>query len=224
MSLYKRKDSSVLWLKIHHNGQAIQRSTGTSDKLKAQEYHDRLKASLWEQSRLGVKPQHSWQEAVMRWIAETSDKRTHREDVVKLKWLHPHLGQRHLDEITLDVIDTIREARLKEGTKTTANRYLALVRAILIRARDEWEWLDKVPKVKLYKEAEGRERSITPEHAKRLLDELQPHQRDMVLFSLLTCLRQANVLGLEWSRVDLERDMLGLIPVCLRTVSRSRFR
>jgi len=205
MSLYKRKDSSVWWLKIRHNGQAIQRSTGTADKLKAQEYHDRLKVSLWEQSRLGVKPQRTWQEAVLRWITDTSDKRTHQEDLVKLKWLHTHLGQYHLENITLDVIDTIRVARLKEGTKSTCNRYLALVRAILRRARDDWEWLDKVPKVKLYKEADGRERALTPEEAKRLLDELPTHLRDMALFALLTGLRQANVLGLEWSKVDLER-------------------
>lgn len=117
----------------------------------------------------------------------------------RLKHLHTHLGQHHLDDITLDVIDTIRVARLKECTKSTCNRYLALVRAILRRERDDWEWLDTVPKVKLYREAEGRERSITPEQAKRLLDELLPHQRDMVLFSLLTGLRQANVLGLVWS-------------------------
>ncbi|MGA7181579.1 MAG: site-specific integrase [Thiobacillaceae bacterium] len=205
MSLYKRNDSSVWWIKLRHNGQTIQRSTGTEDRVLAQEYHDRLKASLWEQSRLGTKPKRSWREAVVRWLAETSDKRTHREDVVKLRWLHAYLGKRNLDEITLDVIDSIRAARLKEGTKTTANRYLALVRAILRRARDDWEWIDKVPKVKLYKEADGRERSITPEQAKRLLDELLPHQRDMVLFTLLTGLRHANVVRLEWSRVDLER-------------------
>lgn len=205
MSLYKRKDSSFWWVKFHHLGKTIQRSTGTEDKLKAQEYHDRLKASLWEQARLGVKPRYLWNDAAGRWLEETSDKRTHREDVVKLKWLHAHLGELHLDEITLDVIDSIRAARLKQGTKTTANRYLALVRAILRRARDDWEWLDKVPKVKLYKESDGRERSITPEQAKRLLAELQPHQRDMVLFTLMTGLRQANVLGLSWERVDLER-------------------
>ncbi|KAB2308494.1 site-specific integrase [Betaproteobacteria bacterium SCN2] len=205
MSLYKRKDSSYWWVKLHHLGKTIQRSTGTEDKLKAQEYHDRLKASLWEQARLGTKPRYFWNDAAGRWLEETSDKRTHREDVRKLLWLHAHLGERYLDEITLDVIDSIRAARLKEGTKTTANRYLALVRAILRRARDEWEWLDKVPKVKLYKESDGRERSITPEQAKKLLAELQPHQRDMVLFTLMTGLRQANVLGLEWSRVDLER-------------------
>jgi len=205
MSLYKRKDSSVWWIKIRLNGQVVQRSTGTDDKLKAQEYHDRLKVELWEQAKLGAKPRRSWQEAVLRWLQETSDKRTHREDVVKLKWLHAHLGHLHLDQITLAVIDSIREARLREGTKTTANRYLALVRAVLRRARDDWEWIDKVPKVKLYKEAEGRERALTPEEAKRLLDVLPTHLRDMALFALLTGLRQANVLGLEWSKVDLDR-------------------
>lgn len=29
---------------------------------------------------------------------------------------------------------------------------MALMRAILRRARDEWEWIDKAPKVKMYRE------------------------------------------------------------------------
>ena len=56
MSLYKRNDSPHWWVKISHSGTTIQRSTGTEDKPQAQEYHDKLKASLWEQQRLGVKP------------------------------------------------------------------------------------------------------------------------------------------------------------------------
>jgi integrase len=81
--------------------------------------------------------------------------------------------------------------------KPTVNRYLALVRAILLRSRDEWEWIDKVPKVKLFKEGPGRERSITTEQAEALLRKLPGHQRDVVLFALATGLRQSNVLGLE---------------------------
>ncbi|SMB25196.1 Prophage DLP12 integrase (fragment) [Sterolibacterium denitrificans] len=111
-----------------------------------------------------------------------------------------------LDEITLDVIDGIRAAKLKEATKSTTNRYLALIRAVLIRARDEWEWGDKVPKIRLFKEAANRERSLTKEQAKRLLDELPEHQREMVLFSLATGLRQGNVLKLSWSQVNLDQD------------------
>jgi integrase len=206
MSLYKRNDSSVWWVKLHHSGKIVQRSTGTADKVKAQEYHDRLKASLWEQERLGVKPRYSWQQAAGRWIEETSHKATHKDDIAKLKWLHPILGELMLDEITLDVIARIKEARLKLASKSTANRFLALVRAILKRAVDEWDWLEKAPKVKLFKEPEGRVRFITPEQVQALLLELPVHQRDIVLLALLTGQRQANIVKLEWAQVNLVSD------------------
>ena len=175
MSLFKRKDSSYWWIKITAaNGRRIQQSTGTADKVSASELHDKLKASLWDQDRLGIKPARSWREAVLRWIEETSDKATHQEGLAKLRWLDQFLGALELDEITLDVIDSIRSAKMKEASKTTANRYLALVRSVLIKSRDEWEWIDKVPKIKLFKESADRERSLTPAQAQCLLNELPP--------------------------------------------------
>ena len=87
--------------------------------------------------------------------------------------------------------------------KPTVNRYLSLVRAILLCARDEWEWIDKTPKARLFKEGPGRERAITREQVVALLGELPTHQHDVVVFALATGLRQSNVLGLEWSRVEL---------------------
>lgn len=205
MSLYKRKDSPFWWIKLTaRNGRRIQQSTGTEDKLKAQELHDKLKASLWDQERLGIKPARSWREAVVRWLEETSEKATHKEDKKKLVWLHSFLGDLNLNDITLDVIDRVKSARLKEGSKSTCNRYLALIRAILRRARDEWEWVDKVPKVRLFKETNSRERSLTVSQAKLLLAELPEHMREIVLFSLATGLRQRNVLRLEWRQVNLE--------------------
>jgi integrase len=204
MSLYKRNDSPRWWVKISHGGRTIQRSTGTEDKAQAQEYHDKLKVSLWEQQRLGVKPRRAWKEAVVRWLAETSEKATHDGDIKKLRWLDAFLGKLMLDEITLDVIDRVKSERLKTVSKSTVNRYLAVVRSILLRARDEWEWIDKAPKVKLFREPPGRERSITVGQAEALLRELPAHQRDVVLFTLATGLRQSNVLRLEWSHVNLE--------------------
>lgn len=205
MSLYKRKDSPYWWVKITpRNGKPIQESTGTADRIKAEEYHDKLKAALWDRERLGIKPTRSWREAVIRWLEETSDKATHKEDVKKLAWLHNHLGALNLDEINLDVIDRIRSAKMKEASKGTTNRYLALVRAILRRARDEWEWIERMPKVRLFKESNSRERSLTVEQAKALLKELPEHQREMVLFALATGLRQSNIVKLEWPQVNLE--------------------
>ncbi|MBC7618784.1 MAG: site-specific integrase [Candidatus Saccharibacteria bacterium] len=206
MSLYKRKDSTFWWVKITpSNGRCIQQSTGTADKVKAQEYHDKLKASLWDQERLGIKPARSWREAVLRWVRETSDKATHKEDLAKLRWLDTHLGKLGLDEIDRDVIDIVRLAKLKEASRATTNRYLALIRAILFKSRDDWEWLERVPKIKLFKETANRERSLTPEQAQNLLKELPSHQREYVMFALATGLRQSNVLKLDWGNVDIER-------------------
>ncbi len=205
MSLFKRKDSSVWWVKIIIDGRKVQRSTGTDDKTKAQEFHDRLKGRMWEEQRLGVKPQRTWKEAVVRWLEETSDKATHNEDKRKLIWLDAYLGDKTLNAITLDVIDSVRGAKLKETSKATTNRYLALIRSILLRARDEWEWIDKTPKIRLFKEFANRERSLTREQAGKLLEELPEHQRDVVLFALATGLRQSNVLRLEWSQINLEQ-------------------
>lgn len=133
-----------------------------------------------------------------------SEKVTDHQDIGKLRRLDRFLGGLMLDEITLDVIDRIKSERLKTVNKPTVNRYLALVRAILLRACDDWEWIDKTPKVKLFKEGPGRERSITVEEAETLLGELPKRQRDVVLFALTTGLRQSNVLRLEWSHVNLD--------------------
>lgn len=203
MSLYKRKDSSAWWVKITIGRKTLQRSTGTDDKIKAQEFHDRLKAKLWDEERLGLKPSYSWKEAVIRWLNETSDKATHEEDKSKLKWLDTYLGELMINEINLNAIDKIRAAKLKEASKATVNRYLALVRAILIRSRDEWEWIERAPKIRLFKENSSRERALTMEQAKILLGELPEHQRSTVLFALATGLRLSNVVRLEWAQVNL---------------------
>jgi integrase len=55
------------------------------------------------------------------------------------------------------------------------------------------------------KEPQGRVRWLTNEEIKRLLAEVRPHMADMIRFSLATGLRESNLLGLEWSQVDVER-------------------
>ena len=203
MSLYKRKDSQVYWVKISIGGQVVQRSTGTTVKQQAQEFHDKLKAELWQQKKLGAKPVRSWKETVVRFLQETSDKRTHKHDKMKLVWLDPYLGHLSLNEITVSVIDEIRQAKLKGNSKSTANRYLSFVRSVLNRAVS-WEWLDKAPRITMFKEPQGRTRFLTIAEVQRLLKELPEHLQDMVVFTLSCGLRYSNVLKLEWSQVDLK--------------------
>jgi integrase len=156
---------------------------------------------------LGDKPKHTWQEAVVRWLEEKDQKADRLKDVGKLRWLDQFLGKCLLDEVSRDKIDLIAKAKKREASASTANRYLALVRAILRAARDDWDWVDKIPRVRLSPEPKRRVRWITEEEARHLIEELPPHLAIMAAFSLATGLRQSNVTYLRWDQVDLQRAM-----------------
>jgi integrase len=166
---------------------------------------DHVRAELWRIHRLGERPSYTWQDAVVRWCKEKADKATAREDRAKFQWLDAYLRGRLLHTITRDEIQAIGEAKARESSRATANRYLALLRAVLKRASGTWQWIEKARAVTLYPEAKRRVRWLTKEEVTRLLQALPPHQRQTARFALATGLRQANVLGLRWPDVDLER-------------------
>jgi len=206
MSLYKRKDSPHWWVKLSLKGRRIQQSTGTSERYQAQEYHDRLKASLWEQARLGVQPRRSWNEAVVRYLAETTHKASHADDKGHLRWLDRILNAVALEAIDRDLLDSIMAERAAGGaSNATVNRTLEVVRAILRRAAHEWDWLAKTPRVRMLPEPKRRVRWITRDEASRLVAAPPKHLAAMARFSLETGLRRSNVTGLLWSQVDLAR-------------------
>ena len=177
-----------------------------------QEYHDRLKAKLWRVEQLGERPHHTWNEAVVKWLIETPHKTTQDKDREIMRWLDPYLGGKRLNDINRELLFQIGEAKRKEASPATTNRYLALVRAILRKARDEWEWLDRIPKIHFYRLSDRRVRWITREDAERLLSYLPPHQAAMARFALATGLRQRNVCRLEWNQVDLRQQLAWIHP------------
>lgn len=219
MAIYRQQGSSIWWIDITLGGRRIRQSTGTEDKLKAQEYHDRLKAECWEQQRLGTKPRYTWREAVVRYLREAEGKASLVNDLHALRWLDPYLGDKTLDQIDKATVQFIIEERrkpyvhvYKSGQKRecqpgadTVNRFLSTLRALLYKARDEWEWIDKAPKIKALRGAKSRVRWITREEADKLIAELPEHLAAMAEFSLQTGLRRANVTHMEWSQVDLAR-------------------
>ena len=207
MSLRKR--GAVWWVYVNApNGERIRRTTGTANKALAQEFHDQIKTELWRISKLGEKPRRTWNEAVVRWLKEASHKASIQADRIHLRWLDAHFGGKHLDAITRDNIDRITDVKLAEGvSNATVNRVLEIVRAILRKCVNEWEWLDRTPQVRMLKEPSRRIRFLNRAEAQKLLSELPEHLADMAVFSLATGLRRGNVTGLLWSQVDLERRL-----------------
>ena len=212
MSLRKR--GGIWWVDVvAPNGERIRRTTGTANKALAQEYHDRLKSELWRIAKLGEKPRRTWNDAAVRWLKEQSHKATAKEDVTKLRWLDPFLGGKDLTFINRALIDRITDAKLAQGcSNATVNRTLELVRAILRKCVNDWEWLDRAPQVRMLKEPTRRIRFLTRDEAQRLLAALPEHLADMAAFSLATGLRASNVTGLQWSQVDLVRRLAWIHP------------
>ena len=207
--LYNRPKSKFYWCRFTApNGIEIRRSTKTINKKEAQEYEARLTNELWRVHRLGDKPKRYWQEAVIRFLAETSNKATHENDKSYLRFASSFLKDKRLDEINRDMLDTISDAKKATGVaNATVNRMMEIVRAVLNKAVKEWEWIDKAPAIRMLPEPLKRIRWLTRVEADRLLYELPKHTRVATEFSLATGLRESNVVNLEWSQIDLARKV-----------------
>ena len=213
MSLYKREDSSIWWIRFTHKGNRVQQSSGTSERVKAEEFEAKLRSSLWEQERLGAKPNYKWDEAVVRYVRETKHKASQVSDIYHLRWLDKYLNGVELQTIKRDMLDKISVAKQAEGVEnSTVNRLMEVIRAILRKACNEWEWLDRVPAVRMLPEPIKRVRWLRRHEAEKLIAELPTHLADMARFSLETGLRRSNVTGLQWSQLDLVRNTAWIHP------------
>lgn len=205
MSLYKR--GNVYWIRFTTpDGRELRETTQTNDRRKAQEYHDTRKADTWRIAKLGDRPRHTWQEAVVRWLREHHDSRWLDDIKSNLRYADSLLSELTLDQIDRSVLDRLKQQKLNTGvTPATVNRLMAVIRSILNTSHKDWGWLDTAPTLRLLPEPQRRVRWLTYEEAERLLEELPEHLAAMMRFTLATGLRELNVVKLEWTQVDLEQ-------------------
>jgi hypothetical protein len=103
--LYRRKDSPYWWVDcILPDGRRVCESTRLRDLESAEEYLIRLKAQAYEARRNGGEPERGWQEAVVRYLRESADKRTRDDDVAHLRKLDPFLADKRLRDISMDAL------------------------------------------------------------------------------------------------------------------------
>ena len=171
------KRNKTWWIDVTtSSGVRVRQSAGTQVKAEAQQLHDRIKSEAWRVEKLNEKPSRTWDEAAVLWLRETSHKKDHEGDKSKLRWLTQHLRGVELNRIDREMVAQIASLKQVEASAATTNRHLALLRSILRRAEREWEWIAKAPYVRLLKEPKGRERWLTVEQVKSLLNELPEHQ------------------------------------------------
>ena len=205
--VYRRPDSRFWWIATTlPNGKRLRQSAGTENREDAEALLAKLTLDAYRQAHFGLKPERSWQEAVVRYLEVKAALRSYRDTRRICRNLHGYLGDLKLNHINGDVVWSIIQGEMKKGNKpATINRYLALLRNLLRMARDEWQWIDHIPKIRLLPGEVERDRWLTREEADRLLAACPPHLAAIVRFALATGCRAREILGLEWNRVDLDR-------------------
>ncbi|WP_340619643.1 tyrosine-type recombinase/integrase [Xenorhabdus siamensis] len=220
-------------------GKRIKESLGTTDKKQAQELHDRRKAELWRIERLGDFPDVTFDEACLRWIEEKADKKSLDDDKGRMGFWLEYFGSVRLKDITEASIYTAvskmknRKAKArwesqvqaakKKGHEipaykevsvsvATKAKHLALIKALLRAAERDWKWLEKAPVIKVPAVREKRVRWLEPQEAQRLVDECPEPLKSVVKFALATGLRRSNIINLEWSQIDMQRQVAWIHP------------
>lgn len=205
--IHRRPDSRFWWIDVVlPDGRRIRQSTRTENRDEAEALLSRLKVDTFREANFGIKPKRSWQEAVLRYLEVKASLRSNRDVRRICKRLDPYLGSKLLTDISGDVVWHICQRELARGnTPATVNRYLATIRGILRMARDEWQWIDNFPKIRMLPGEVERDRWLTREEADRLIAVCPSHLVAIVRFALATGCRASEITGLEWNRVDLER-------------------
>jgi integrase len=215
--LFKRGDSQFWWISyVDGRGKRTRRSAQTVDRKEAEALLAKCKLEshqerVWGETSLNEPLDYSFDETLLLYIKA---KDVGRRTKSTAKNLYRYFTGKSMLEIgDIDVKEYIR-SRLNEGVVAgTINKELGLLSAAINFAKIEYGWELKNPVAgKKLQEPEGVVRWITPEEANRLINAAKsitrsPWLEDFIRLALNTGCRAGELLGLEWSRVDLERGL-----------------
>jgi integrase len=132
------------------------------------------------------------------------------------RYLKPWAGNRPLRAIRRHDVTAFHEHVGQNHGRITANRVMALLRAIINRAIREYE-LD-IPNpargVSLYRETKRIRRlepSELPAFFRAMEEEPNPDMRDFFLLALFTGARKGNLMSMRWEDINFERS-LWIVP------------
>ncbi len=164
---------------------------------------------MWRVAKLGEKQKRTWDEAALRMLRESAHLSSYVNLEINIRHFRKFFAGRFLESITRDEIYealpqwNARTKQPKPLSTKTKNMYLGTMRH-LFNLATKWGWLDRAPFLEDTKVANKRIRWITREEAQRLIGAISTEWlRDVATLGFATGLRRANLLGLEWSQVDL---------------------
>lgn len=208
MSLYKR--NSIWWSSVFVDGVRHCKSTGTSNRRKAEaierQYQDELNDARYRLPQRN--PEMTFGELAARFIA-AGTARSHALD--RLRHLLPFFADRPVREIRTATIRQYRQERHREKSlkEATVNRDLSVLRRVLNWGVEEGLLLAN-PLGRLRMERERRtKRPVMSVREERLLLAASPdHLKRIIRCALDTGMRRGEILSERWEDIDFDNRIL----------------
>lgn len=171
------------------------------------------------------KPKVTFDEAADAFLAfSEARKKSFIRDTHSVKALRAFFGGRPLESLTPSLVEdylTQRKKKAEEKGKdlkgATLNREIACLktlcrRAVLDRKIDR----NPVEGVRMFRE-NSRNRTLTPEEYRRLLENCSTHYRPVVQIAYVTGMRRGELTALRWDQVNLKEEVITLKPEDTKT-------
>jgi integrase len=120
-----------------------------------------------------------------------------------LKLVRAHLGEMRVHAMSAETIDAfVEKLRELEFADATINRATQVLRQAMKLAQERGK-LQSIPKVRRLPERNVRKGFFEKPVLDALIEALPAHLKDIVLFAAMTGMRRGEIVGLEWSAVDM---------------------
>ncbi|TVM03454.1 MAG: integrase [Candidatus Brocadia sp. WS118] len=210
------KRGGVWWTSVTYKGKRSRKSLDTDDKKLAQTIEAKIRTEIvegkyFERFSSESKTVNDMMEKFMKEHAPKVAINTQRSYLASLKHLSPYFGDAKLTAVTPKKIYDYKVLRYSEEAKpATINRELAMLSKAFNLSVKQWEWVNENPVSKAPKEKENNERDrwLTDDEEKRLLENSPQWLKRIIVFDLHTGLRIGELLSLQWSKTNLLRRII----------------
>ncbi len=227
MGVFKRKNKdgieSEKWYVDYRdpNGKRIIKAVGP--KKEAEAYLGKVVAAIREGRFFDVKKENktTFKELLDAYVEKVKDQRFYQTSVSYfIPVLKKRFGEKLLSEIDYKALEDFRDERKKTPTQhgtprseRTVNIEMSILRR-MFRKGVKWEMVEKNPFDNaddlFYKENNRRERALSEDEVKRLIDACPKYLKPIVVTAIYTGLRKSDIFNLKWRDIDLEKGLIRL--------------
>lgn len=193
-----KRDGSPYWqIEFQLLGLTVRRSSGTSERKKAEKLEQQYRQDIWNQKKLGEGPQKTWKQAATEYLDLKRAKRSISRDAEILRMAGVEFDAKPVSAITDQNISDYGVAIANATSQANADTHLRYIRTFL-KLCVKRKYISAVPAIEFFKPPKFEPILISRQQFAVLMNMLPDYLANMALFGAETGLRWSNIAELRW--------------------------